>query len=118
LCFLYDICIDDVPAPPKMVRVGSNTNSNKNTTPYIASVKVLPNPANTYASFIWDMKSYNQPAILQIFDQSGKEMVSKPIENQQGQWIWDLRNISSGVYVFTLKSDQLVLFSGKVIVNK
>jgi len=118
LCFLYDICIDDVPAPPKMVRVGSNTNSNKNTTPYIASVKVLPNPANTYASFIWDMKSYNQPAILQIFDQSGKEMVSKPIENQQGQWIWDLRDIPSGVYVFTLKSDQLVLFSGKVIVNK
>jgi hypothetical protein len=90
LCFLYDICIDDVPAPPKMLKVGGNTNSGKNAIPYIASVKVLPNPANTYASFIWDMKSYNQPAILQIFDQSGKEIVSKPIETQQGQWIWDL----------------------------
>jgi hypothetical protein len=118
LCFLYNICIEDVPAPPKILRVGSNTNSNKNSTPYIASVKVMPNPANSYASFIWDMKSYTKPANLFIYDQNGKEVLSKQIETQQGQWIWDLRNISSGVYVFTLKSDQLVLFSGKVIVNK
>ncbi len=118
LCFLYHICIDDVPAPPKMLRVGSTSNSGKNDTPYIASVKVLPNPANTYVSFIWDMKSYNQPAILYIYDQTGKTVMTKEIENPQGQWIWDLKNTPSGVYVYTLKSDQLILFSGKVIVNK
>lgn len=118
LCFLYDICIDDVSAPPKMLRVGSNSNSGKNTTPYIASVKVLPNPANSYVSFIWDMKSYDQPAILYIYDQTSKIVMTKKIENTQGQWIWDLKNTPSGVYVYTLKSDQLILFSGKVIVNK
>ncbi len=118
LCFLYHICIDDVPAPPKMLRVGSTSNAGKNTTPYIASVKVLPNPANTYVSFIWDMKSYNQPAILYIYDQTGKTVITKEIENPQGQWIWDLKNTPTGVYVYTLKSDQLILFSGKVIVNK
>lgn len=118
LCFLYDICIDDVSAPPKMLRVGSNSNSGKNTTPYIASVKVLPNPANSYVSFIWDMKSYDQPAILYIYDQTGKIVMTKKIENTQGQWIWDLKNTPSGVYVYTLKSDQLILFSGKVNVNK
>ena len=118
LCFLYNICIDDVPAPPKMLRIGTNANTSKNTTPYIASVKVLPNPANSYVSFIWDMKSYDQPAILYIYDQTGKTVMTKEIENTQGQWIWDLKNTPSGVYVYTLKSDQLILYSGKVIVNK
>ena len=118
LCFLYDICIDDVPAPPKMLRIGAKTNSGKNSTPYIASVRVLPNPANSYASFIWDMKSYDQPTILYIYDQTGKTVMTKEVENTQGQWIWDLKNIPSGVYVYTLKSDQLILYSGKVIVNK
>jgi hypothetical protein len=55
---------------------------------------------------------------LFIYDQNGKEVLSKHIETQQGQWIWDLKNTSSGVYLYTLKSDQLILFSGKVIVNK
>jgi hypothetical protein len=64
------------------------------------------------------MKSYNQPAILYIYDQTGKTVITKEIENPQGQWIWDLKNTQSGVYVYTLKSDQLILFSGKVIVNK
>lgn len=118
LCFLYNICIDDVPAQPRMLRIGGNENSGKNTTPYIASVKVLPNPANSYASFIWDMKSYDQPSILYIYDQTGKVVITKEIENVQGQWIWDLKNTPSGVYVYTLKSDQLILYSGKVIVNK
>lgn len=118
LCMLYNICIDDVPAPQKMLRIGANTNSGKNTIPYIASVRVLPNPANSYASFIWDMKSYDKPAILYIYDQTGKNVMTKEIENAQGQWIWDLKNTPSGVYVYTLKSDQLILYSGKVIVNK
>lgn len=83
LCFLYNICIDDVPAPPKMLRIGSNGNNSQNSTPFIASVKVMPNPANSYAAFIWDLK-----------------------------------NMPSGVYAYTLKSDQLILFSGKIIVYK
>ena len=118
LCFLYDICIEDTPNPQKTLRIRANANSLKNATPFIASVKVLPNPANSYASFIWDMKSYDQPAILYIYDQTGKSVMTKEIENTQGQWIWDLKNIPSGVYVFTLKSNQLILYSGKVIVNK
>ena len=101
-----------------MLRIGSNGNNSQNTTPFIASVKVMPNPAHEYASFIWDMKSYNQPAILYIYDQTGKAVMTKEIENAQGQWIWNLKNTPSGVYVYTLKSDQWILYSGKVIVNK
>ena len=118
LCFLYDICIEDSSNPQKTQRIRTNTNTDNNTTPYIATVKVLPNPANSYVSFIWDMKSYDQPAILYIYDQNGKSVMTKEIENTQGQWIWDLKNIPSGVYIYTLKSNQLILYSGKVIVNK
>ena len=118
LCFLYDICIDDVPTPPKMLRIGSNSNNNQNTIPFIASVKVMPNPAHEYASFIWDMKSFDKNAILYIYDQNGKIIVTQPIDTKQGQWVWNIKNVPNGVYVYTLKSDQLILYSGKIIVNK
>ena len=118
LCFLYDICIDDVPAPPKMLRIGSNSNNNQNTIPFIASVKVMPNPAHEYASFIWDMKSFDKSNILYIYDQNGKILVTQPIDTKQGQWVWNIKNVPNGVYVYTIKSDQLILYSGKVIVNK
>ena len=118
LCFLYDICIDDVPAPPKMLRIGSNGNNSQNSTPFIASVKVMPNPAHEYASFIWDMKSFDKSSILYIFDQNGKIVVTQPIDTKQGQWVWNIKNVPNGVYVYTLKSKQLILYSGKIIVNK
>lgn len=66
-----------------MLRIGTNVNTSKNTTPYIVSVKVLPNPANSYVSFIWDLK-----------------------------------HIPSGVYVYTLKSEKYILNSGKIVINK
>jgi hypothetical protein len=118
LCFLYDICIEDVPAPPKMLRIGSNGNNNQNSTPFIASVKVMPNPAHEYASFIWDMKSFDKSSILYIYDQNGKIIETQPIDTKQGQWVWNIKNVPNGVYVYTLKSDQLILYSGKIIVNK
>ena len=115
---MYDICIDDVPAPPKMLRIGSNGNNSQNSTPFIASVKVMPNPAHEYASFIWDMKSFDKSSILYIFDQNGKIVVTQPIDTKQGQWVWNIKNVPNGVYVYTLKSKQLILYSGKIIVNK
>ena len=118
LCFLYDICIEDVPDRPKILSVGGNATQGHATTLYIASIQVLPNPAHEYASFIWDMKSYDKSSILYIYDQNGKIIVTQPIDTKQGQWVWDLRNTPSGVYVYTLKSDQLTLYSGKVIVSK
>lgn len=49
-----------------------NGNNNQNSSPFIASVKVMPNPAHEYASFIWDMKSFDKNAILYINDQNLK----------------------------------------------
>jgi hypothetical protein len=118
LCALYDICIDDIPAPPRSLRVGSNEGNNHNNIPFIASVKVMPNPASEYAAFIWDMKSFDKSSVLYIYDQNGKIIVTQPIHTQQGEWIWNVKNIPDGVYVYTFKSDQLVLFSGKLIISK
>lgn len=118
LCFLYDICIEDVPATPKMLRIGSNGNNSQNSTPFIASVKVMPNPANEYASFIWNMKSFDKSAILYIHDQNGKIVTTHTIDTKQGQWVWNIKNVPNGVYIYTLKSEKLILNSGKIIVNK
>ena len=118
LCALYDICIDDIPAPPRSLRVGSNEGNNHNNIPFIASVKVMPNPASEYAAFIWDMKSFDKSSVLYIYDQNGKIIVTQPIHTQQGEWVWNVKNIPDGVYVYTFKSDQLVLFSGKLMINK
>ena len=118
LCALYDICIDDIPAPPRSLRVGSNEGNNHNNIPFIASVKVMPNPVSEYTAFIWDMKSFDKSSVLHIYDQNGKIIVTQPIHTQQGEWVWNVKNIPDGVYVYTFKSDQLVLFSGKLIISK
>jgi hypothetical protein len=64
------------------------------------------------------MKSFDKSSVLYIYDQNGKIIVTQPIHTQQGEWIWNVKNIPDGVYVYTFKSDQLVLFSGKLIISK
>ena len=94
-----------------------SNNSNKNN-PYIASVNVMPNPASTFTSFEWDLKSFDKNATLTIYDQVGKLLLTKEINTNQGQWVWDTKNYGNGVYVYILKSDKLILNSGKVVINK
>ena len=78
----------------------------------------MPNPATTFATFEWDLKSYPDQAILYIYDQMGKMITSKLIETNQGQWVWDTRNYPNGAYIYILKSEKHILNSGKIIVNK
>lgn len=118
LCMLYNICLNDVPAPPKKLRVNSFSNNSNKNNPYIASVNVMPNPASTFTSFEWDLKSFDKNATLTIYDQVGKLLLTKEINTNQGQWVWDTKNYGNGVYVYILKSDKLILNSGKVVINK
>lgn len=118
LCMLYNICLNDVQAPPKKLRVNPSSSNSNGNIPFIASVNVIPNPASTYTTFEWNLKSFDKNAILTIYDQVGKVLLTKEINSNQGQWVWDTRSYGNGVYVYILKSDKLILNSGKVVINK
>ena len=119
LCMLYNDCIDEPFAEPKTLQTTNGRNSfSKAKNISIADVTVMPNPATTFATFEWDLKSYPDQAILYIYDQMGKMITSKLIETNQGQWVWDTRNYPNGAYIYILKSEKYILNSGKIIVNK
>ena len=52
-----------------------------------------------------------------ITDVSGKTIEQKNICTKQGQWIWDVRIIKNGMYLYEVKSDNQSLGNGKIVIN-
>jgi hypothetical protein len=93
---------------------GNATNSFKN-----FFVQVMPNPAKEYCTFAYDFGDYTDNAMLSISDITGKEMLSHKLAGSQGQWVWDTRKMSNGVYLYSVTTAQGIrLEAGKIVVLK
>lgn len=56
-------------------------------------------------------------AVLSVLDVNGKIILNQPIRTKEGQWMWDTRNMASGVYFYEIKDDTGRLSSGKVVIK-
>ncbi|MFZ4401442.1 MAG: T9SS type A sorting domain-containing protein [Bacteroidales bacterium] len=81
-------------------------------------IKVFPNPANVYVEFRWELPLLNGNATLIISDVNGKFVDRTNLTTQRGQWVWDTRSISRGIYFYEVKSDKENLCRGKVVISK
>jgi hypothetical protein len=81
-------------------------------------VSVFPNPAQTHATFMYDLQPDAQNCILQIFDSKGTVVLSTTLTGNMGHYLWDTRNLSSGSYLYAIISNEKKLSSGKIIVKK
>ena len=78
-------------------------------------VNAEPNPADSWVAFNFKIPSYVDEAILKITDIEGRQIISFYISIDQGQQIWDIREIKSGIYFYTLeagnfkKSEKLII---------
>jgi len=79
-------------------------------------ITVKPNPAQEWAAFDYTLPKGESEATITITDIVGKTIVVFIVNGQQGQKIWDTRNIDNGIYIYTLKTAGLIK-SGKIIVN-
>ncbi len=80
-------------------------------------ISAKPNPANSWTAFDYKLPESKTNAIITITNMMGKVVDKIDIYDQQGQILWDTRNVPSGVYIYTIKCDNLVL-SDKIVIKK
>jgi hypothetical protein len=118
LCGLYEICFEDIQERSLVQQGNSQKGANLNRASNPVRVKVSPNPAKEYASFSWDLGSFNGTALLTISDPKGRKLRTQSLHGAQGQWVWDTRNMTNGVYLYEVTANGLQMGSGKIVIMK
>lgn len=70
---------------------------------------VYPNPAENEITINW---AFDSPLLLEISDLSGKVILTKEITNSE---TIQLEKFHSGIYLYNLRQNDLIKFSGKII---
>ena len=116
LSFVYNATFCNCPSPPadnlKRKPVANPTLIHK---VYEPEISAKPNPAKVWVNFSYKLSSENPQAILEINDAQGRLIHSMQLNETEGRYVWDIRNITSGVYYYTLKSEKSAK-SGKLII--
>lgn len=121
LCFFYQICAEITEQEENKQIQSKPLPSSQDAAEIIKKeynqIHVFPNPASTYTTFDWTLPLFQNNAVLTISDVTGKIIVQHNITTTAGQWLWDTRNIASGVYFYEIKDQTGQLSSGKVIIQ-
>ncbi len=80
------------------------------------SIQAEPNPANTWVAFNYSLPFDGSGAVIKIFDNTGKKIDERVVADRQGQFIWDVRKIKPGVYLYKLECNGLSE-KGKLIIK-
>ncbi|MBQ8959027.1 MAG: T9SS type A sorting domain-containing protein [Bacteroidales bacterium] len=81
------------------------------------SVSVKPNPATTWTAVDFTLPGDATKATITITSALGVTVLSSELNGHQGQKVLDLRNLSDGVYVYTVRCGELVQ-TGKLVITK
>lgn len=84
---------------------------------YGLGITVKPNPAKQWAAFDYTLPERKTSAIITITNSNGKTVEILEVNGQQGQKLWDTRNIKPGLYFYTIKVEEYSI-SGKIIISK
>ena len=117
LCFYYAICREDSYDLPSNGNRMVNSLTEK-TKPNINTVSVAPNPCKSYTSFNYSLPLLKDKAILTISEITGKIVKSIVLQNNEGQQIWETRELGKGIYFYSIKDDNGIIAKGKIAVQK
>ncbi|MBM3403740.1 MAG: hypothetical protein FJY10_02480 [Bacteroidetes bacterium] len=78
-------------------------------------VTVLNNPAVEWTAFYYRLPTPPENAYLRITDLNGNMITSFPVNNQDGEALWDTRTVSPGMYFYSLHNGKYSA-NGKVAV--
>jgi len=84
---------------------------------YGLSVSAKPNPAGQWAAFDYTLPADETEATITVTNASGSTIEILEVFGQQGQKLWDTRNIKPGVYIYTLQTGEFSQ-SGKIVISK
>lgn len=98
LCFGYNICLP---------RGGGVAGGNKSLRPTLLdagaaaqrpALALLPNPASTWVTLVYDLTGTLDNAHARILDVRGRVVTVITLNNSLGQHLWDTRGVTAGVY--------------------
>jgi len=117
LCYFYDICTEiELPLDIEPRRKKDNNLTSRQALK-LTHLKVYPNPANDYVNFEWKLNSAKNREI-RISTVTGVIIQRHTIKSEEGQWLWDSRNIKEGTYIYELLEENKRIDSGKITVVK
>jgi|GEM_PF-1759576 len=80
-------------------------------------INASPNPATNWVAFDYLLPENETSASLILTDITGKTVETLLLNGQQGQKVWDTRDIKSGTYIYTLKVASYTK-TGKIVITK
>ncbi len=80
-----------------------------------ASLNVYPNPVKDLATLSFDPAGEN--ARLEIFDVHGKKLSTIALSKGQNMFVWDVKNLTPGLYSIRITNDGKPSASQKIIVS-
>jgi hypothetical protein len=119
LCFGYNQCQDFVPTLPEMggnqqrfakPNVKQLLNDLQNT------LVTHPNPAKNFVVFDYSLAATD--AQISITDVTGKLIHTINLSNTRGETIWDTREVTAGMYFYSVNANGRSIILGKVIIEK
>lgn len=81
------------------------------------NIKTEPNPASSWVAFNYQLPLGSEHAELLIKALDGKHIAQFRLSSEQGQEVWDSRNIKAGTYIYELVCGELKQ-TGKIIIVK
>ncbi|MEZ4773445.1 MAG: T9SS type A sorting domain-containing protein [Bacteroidia bacterium] len=82
-------------------------------------VRVYPNPAAGDVRMEWELPPGSRNAEIRVRDIQGREVARQTVSTQEGQWLWDTREMPDGIYLYELRTEaKEVLAQGKIVVKK
>ncbi|MCK9423614.1 MAG: T9SS type A sorting domain-containing protein [Bacteroidales bacterium] len=79
------------------------------------SVSAFPNPSNEWCAIRYAIPRAGTKAVIQINDLNGQLVKIFEISHSRGQVVWDVRDVSPGIYFSSLKTEKFIK-TGKLIV--
>ncbi len=117
LAFVYGYDYCDCP-----VEVEAGLKAKPTTTPPLhklhePQIEARPNPAGSWVSFDYRLAGETATALLEISDTQGRLVHLIELHNKQGQYVWDIRHLSPGLYYYTLKAGRASK-NGKLVIAR
>ena len=111
----YNEVIEIVAPQSNNMRLGSLNNETNATNTKENGITLYPNPANGQITVAHKLETKNGTVSIQIMDIMGRVLLNKTINNSNNNI--DIKQLSSGLYFFTVSQNGNVLESGKLMVE-
>lgn len=82
-----------------------------------SDVTLSPNPATTWTTVNYTLPGNTTKAVLTLTNMLGVNVLTKELEDVQGNKVIDLRGLATGVYVYTIQYEQFTE-TGKLVITK